>query len=168
MNNIQLLSAIKQLQDSLPPQVLLQAPIFFTDALNRFAPIHLEWINSWDAFFAVLAIRFKDRGHGKVKRKEFVLQNRGTQRMIDFVRPLELCVRPGQKLDMSMVFREVQGVVSRNECPRCHEPSSGAAEDEVKWYVRPNPDRYVLTFEVRNANVASVGSKSWRNHERQL
>jgi hypothetical protein len=45
--------------------------VIFLDALSGVAPIHLDWIDSWDAFLAVLEVRFKSLGHSKVKRRKF-------------------------------------------------------------------------------------------------
>ena len=49
INNAQqaeLLTAVKMIQTSLPAQVLLQQPFIFVDAVDRPAPIHLDWIDS--------------------------------------------------------------------------------------------------------------------------
>jgi hypothetical protein len=134
MNNKQLLSALHQLQESLPPQVLLQQPIMFTDALNRVAPIHLAWIDSWDAFQAVLQVRFAHLGYKKVKRREFALQESTTRRDVPFTRPIAMCLLPGQKLDMSMIFQD-QGERSSNTCPHCQAHCEGSTDSETTWYV---------------------------------
>ena len=113
--------------------MLLQKPVIFLDALNRVAPIHLDWIDSWDAFLAVLEVRFKSLGHSKVKRREFTLQETTTRRAIILSRPIGMCLTPGQHLAMSMVFRDLTGGESTNMCPHCHEPCDGAATEDIEW-----------------------------------
>ena len=74
-----------------------QQPVIFRDALNRVAPFHLEFINSHEAFFAVLEIRFKDVGINKVRRREFALQNAGATTDIDLRKPWEASFVPDSK-----------------------------------------------------------------------
>lgn len=135
MNNKQLLSALRQLQKSLPPQVLLQQPVMFTDALNRIAPIHLEWIDSWDAFQAVLQVRFTHLGYNKVKRREFALQDTVTRKELLNTTPIAVCLMPGQKIDMSMIFQD-QSERPSNTCPHCQTSCEGLTDSETIWYVR--------------------------------
>lgn len=135
MNNVQLLSALKQLQDSLPPQVLLQQPVMFTDALDRIAPIHLDWIDTWDAFLAVLEVRFTHLGYNKIKRKEFALQDTATRIDLPFARPIDRCLKPGQKIDMSMIFQDQASESLSNSCPHCQTPCDGSTDLETTWYV---------------------------------
>jgi hypothetical protein len=132
-NNVQLLAALRQIQNSLPPQVLLQKPVIFTDALDRIAPVHLEWITSWESFLAVLEIRFKDLRRSKIRRRKFTLRETATRRMITILRPLNVSVTPGQHVDMSMIFRDDTGEYSEAVCPHCHLSCDGAAEDDVEW-----------------------------------
>ena len=55
-----------------------QEPAILDDALGRIFPIHLEFINSWDAFLFVLAGHFKDTpGSTKINKKEFLLHGSG-------------------------------------------------------------------------------------------
>lgn len=129
-----MLAALKQLQDSLPPQVLLQKPVIFTDALDRIAPVHLEWITSWESFLVVLEIRFKDLGRSKIRRQEFTLRETATRRTITFFRPLDVSLMPGQYVEMSMVFRDDAGEYQEDVCPHCHLDCYGAAEEDMEWY----------------------------------
>jgi hypothetical protein len=51
------------------------------DAIGRIAPVHLQFVTSWDAFNAVLEIRFRDlQGFKKVKDKQYGLRNKATKR----------------------------------------------------------------------------------------
>jgi hypothetical protein len=131
-STLQIVAAIEKQQKALPLQVLLQQPILFTDALNRIAPINLEWINSWDAFFAVLETRFKHRGISKVRRKEFALQEPSSGRAIAWSKPLDVCLLSGQHITMSMIFEETLAA-SADTCPHCHASCSGSMEKEVEW-----------------------------------
>jgi hypothetical protein len=111
---------------------MLQQPVTFRDALNRVAPIHLEWINSHAAFLAVLELRFQDVGKRKIQRKEFVLQRVGASKDIDLCRPWETCLCPGQQVDMSMIFRDVE-VMDSTICPACKEECFGQSGAEIEW-----------------------------------
>jgi hypothetical protein len=135
MNNLQLLSALEQLQKSIPAQVLLKEPVIFTDALDRVAPIHLDWITSWDAFLAVLEVRFSHLGSNKIKRREFALQESATRSELAFTRPIDLCLKPGQHVDMCMIFQDRTGVTAKNVCPHCHTICEGSTDTETIWYV---------------------------------
>lgn len=49
---------------------LEEAPFMLEDAIGRLAPVHLRFVTSWDAFDAVLSIRFQGKpGWNKVCRK---------------------------------------------------------------------------------------------------
>ena len=50
------MSAQIRLQAEIPPQVLLQQPMVFRDALNRVTPVHLEFINSSEVIHPTLAV----------------------------------------------------------------------------------------------------------------
>lgn len=80
----------------------------FRDALDRVAPIHLEWINSREAFMAVLKVRFKDFGLHKIQNGEFALQDTGSADDIDLSdisRDWDFIFAPGQQVDMSVIFK---------------------------------------------------------------
>ena len=40
-------------QTQIPPQVLLQQPVVFRDALDRVTPVHLDFIDSAEASFSL-------------------------------------------------------------------------------------------------------------------
>jgi hypothetical protein len=127
-----MLHAFQTMQRSLPAQVMLQQPVTFRDALNRIAPIQLEWIDSAAAFLAVLELRFQDVGKRKIQRKEFALQRVGAFKDIDLRRPWKTCFCPGQQVDMSMVFRGVE-VMDSAICPACKEECFGQSDAENEW-----------------------------------
>lgn len=121
------------LEKQIPPQVLLQRPIVLLDACGNVAPFHTEFINSLDAFVAVLKVRFKQsgvsgRGLKKLDRLEFVIRDR--QRELCLTDTWEAVFRPGQKVDMSMAFRRYG---SENICPGCHARGEGIGDHEKEW-----------------------------------
>jgi hypothetical protein len=134
MSNFQSFRVLDKLCNALPQQIENQQPVIFRDALNRVAPIHLEWINSHEAFMAVLEIRFKNSGLQKIRRNEFSLQKAGSNRDIDLNRPWEICFCPGQRVNMSMVFSEYHNT-NMAVCPACQHECFRETDVEVEWYV---------------------------------
>ena len=132
MQHVQTLNALQMIQGSLPPQVMLQKPVMFLDALDRLAPFHLEWINSHEAFLAVLKVRFRSHGLRMVENGHFALQDTKMKRDIDMARPWEACLFPGQECDMSMLFR-VQSSDDTTSCANCHHMCSGKAGEDITW-----------------------------------
>src|SRR5436190_21624377 len=92
---------IQSMLSSHSERTLIQEPFILEDAIGRVAPVHLQFISSWEAFDSVLDLRFRDLpGHRKVKRKEFVLQERATSREIDRSYPWQASFLPGQRIDI--------------------------------------------------------------------
>lgn len=109
---------IQQLQASLPPQVDRQQPILFEDAHERLTPFHVEFINSFAAFQAVLEVRFSQvPGLKKVRGLEYAMQDTASKKALDLSRPWESIFRPGRKVVMSMLFQQVESTIS--SCPGC-------------------------------------------------
>ncbi|KAI9766819.1 MAG: hypothetical protein M1840_006295 [Geoglossum simile] len=127
---VQNMESMLQTQKSIPPQVELQRPVTLLDACGRLAPFHLDFINSAEAFIAVLRVRFKHAGLEKIERGEFVIRETSRKRAIDLSKPWESALMPGQKIDMSMVFRKQN--VPQSSCPGCQSVNGGFAEDEVE------------------------------------
>jgi len=128
------LQILEVIHSNLPPQIMQQQPVLFRDALDRVAPIHLEWINSWEAFLAVLKVRFKERGLRKVENMEFVLQRAGSRRDIKMVESWETAFCPGQEVNMSIIFHQT-GYAASSLCPSCRYECFGDTGSEMKWYV---------------------------------
>jgi hypothetical protein len=75
------------LQLEVPAQVMLRRPIILIDAFeeNRL-PFHLEFINSFEALFAVFMIRFKYKGDlavDRLRRQLFDLYESSKQKRVD-------------------------------------------------------------------------------------
>ena len=137
-SEVQKLLNMLELQRNIPPQVLLQQPVIFVDAFARVAPFHLEFIDSAEAFLAIIRIKFEQAGVGraglrKLKRSEFEIQETTGQRRIDLGRPWASVFQPGQRVSMSMVF---QRLVSPSTCPACSTESIGGKE-RIEWSVLP-------------------------------
>lgn len=130
--------AVLSIQESLTQSMdrtLIQDPFVLEDPLGRVAPVHLQFITSWKAFHAVLATRFEGLpGHEKIKRREFVLQERATSREISGEDPWEIAFRPGSSVCMSLLFqRDVKSAESNSHCPYCGSISDKATADDVHW-----------------------------------
>ncbi|KAI2179943.1 hypothetical protein LOZ41_006009, partial [Ophidiomyces ophidiicola] len=131
------------LQGAIPPQVILQRPVILLDAFGKVAPFHLDFIDSLDAFVAVLKIRseqagVQDGGLQKLDKKEFCIRDTPRRRNLDLSRPWATVFRPGQNVDMSMVFRRR---LAPTTCPDCCCQNAPCEEDgEVEcdfcglWY----------------------------------
>jgi hypothetical protein len=78
---------IIQVQQEIPPQVMLRRPVILIDAFeeNRL-PFHLEFIDSFEALSAVLLVRFKEKGDDavyRIRQQLFVLYEYFRQKQID-------------------------------------------------------------------------------------
>ena len=129
--NLQIYHMILNLQTNLPPQIERERPVILLDACGHLCPVHLDFINSAEAFLAVLKVRFKDIGLQKIERGQFALENAQTKRLIDLRRPWHTCMLPGQRIDMSMIFSQAD--VPRSTCPGCRHENSNANTEDVEW-----------------------------------
>lgn len=133
--NLATFRMVSELRASLPSHLdrcLIQEPFLLENAIGREAPVHLQFINSWDAFYAVLEIRFQDlQGYNKVKRKEFVLQERTTTRDISRTGSWEGSFLPGQRVDMSITFTELRQNVELS-CPKCQTMNRNCSR-QTQW-----------------------------------
>jgi hypothetical protein len=80
----------------------------------------------------ILIERFEKRpGHQKVLNGEFAIEEGITGRDISRETEFKMCFRPGQKIDMSMIFSDLDA--SNNHCPRCRTKSEASAEARTQW-----------------------------------
>jgi hypothetical protein len=80
----------------------------------------------------ILAKKFeKHPGHGKIQRREFAIEDDATGRELTRDIDWSLCFRPGQKVDMSITFPELDA--STNHCPRCGTNSAASSEIRTQW-----------------------------------
>lgn len=125
-----------------PGQVQRQQPVYMIDAFNRESPFHLEFVRSAEALRAVLKVNFKESGCGPemIDRGAFVIEETGSQTLIDMTQDWDTCFYPGQRVAMSMVFK--QEMVG-SSCPRCKTPHDESTGEEITWSVG-NLDLYIL------------------------
>ncbi|KAE8441910.1 hypothetical protein EG329_004168 [Mollisiaceae sp. DMI_Dod_QoI] len=95
-----------------------QAPVTLEDALGFMVPIPLELVNTWEMFDIILSKRFeKHPGHEMIQRREYAIEDSSSGHELGRESELLLCVRPGQKIEMTVVFSEKNS--AGNSCPRC-------------------------------------------------
>lgn len=136
--NLATYRAVLSIQESLGHSMdrpLIQDPFVLEDPLGRVAPVHLQFITSWNAFYAVLATRFEGLpGHKKIQQREFVLQERATNREISGKEPWEVSFRPGGSVLMSLVFqRDAKSAGTNGHCPYCGSISERGTAEDVHW-----------------------------------
>ena len=124
MQSIEDMRMMLQLQVKVPPQVLLQQPVIFLDPFGKTAPFHLEFIDSSESFMAVLSTRFKSAGVtpaglSKLDNHDFLIQDSRQKRPIDLKKNWASVFRPGQNVDMSMIFHRF--ACPPSTCPVCLE-----------------------------------------------
>lgn len=137
--HIRIFNAVTQIQQllcSIPPQIEREQPVLFEDAHGRLSPFHVEFINSYGAFQAVLEARFENvPGLRKVINLEYAMQDTQSKKIIDLSGPWENAIRPGRKFVMSMIFQMSNAVVSA--CPGCSTETSSRlvnAGSDIQWY----------------------------------
>jgi hypothetical protein len=82
-------------------------------------------------FDTILAKRFEQLpGQNKVRRKEYALEDHQSGQELNASKQWSLCFRPGQKVDMSMIFRQNQASTS---CPGCKTESHLADISTIEW-----------------------------------
>ena len=82
----------------------------------------------------MLEVRFRQLpGHGKVQRNEYALEASRSNQDIDCALAFRRWFRPGQEVDMSMVFNNSAGQAT--SCPGCGIFASGPGDSRMKWLV---------------------------------
>lgn len=80
----------------------------------------------------ILTKRFeKHPGHAKIRRREFAIEEGSTGTEVSRTKDWNICVYPGKKIDMSVVFPE--GAGESNHCPRCRTKSPASTEARTQW-----------------------------------
>jgi hypothetical protein len=133
MVNFATYRAVICLQSALPSRLergLIGDPVILEDPIGRIASVHLQFIDSWDAFHSVLEVRFRNMpGHRKLKQRRYALQVGGTGRDVELSRPWQNAFLPGQRIEMSFIFEDRSG---GNTCPGCQNPSEHPAEVDTR------------------------------------
>jgi hypothetical protein len=129
--------AIQRVLPSYLERTMFRDPFILEDAIGRISPVHMDFVNSWEAFDAILRLRFQDvQGFKKVQNKEYILQEHATKREIARTRPWEIAFLPGQRVDMSLIFMrkaEVTEEVPSISCPNCQAVSTLFQDSEQQW-----------------------------------
>jgi len=144
--NIATYNAVMSLHAVLPgysDRILVHQSFTLEDAIGRVAPVHLQFINSWEAFDAVLEARFRTiQGLRKIQAKEYILQEKTSKKEVNRGWSWEGAFLPGQHIEMSLIFENkgdggYKGTA--NSCPGCHGGvlGSGNPDAEVQWYGKP-------------------------------
>ncbi|KAI4131239.1 MAG: hypothetical protein LQ338_001332 [Usnochroma carphineum] len=139
----QVLLDIQNILKTVPGQIERQQPVVLNDALGRYAPFHLEFIRSPEALISVLSINFRRIGSAseKIQKNEFTIHDSRSKKDIDLTRPLEECFRPGQHVEMSMVFDRFEA--STRYCPGCRHQFRVNAGEDIEWFVASLSSRRV-------------------------
>lgn len=136
--NLRVFAMIRDIQTfilNIPNQVQRQQAVEFTDPFNRIKPFHLEFITSEAAFLSVLKHDFVGRGCdvALLEHGNFVIDDIGTGRSVDWKVPWDCRFAPGQRVAMSIMFRE--GPYRSRTCPGCHTAQDAKYNEEIIWYV---------------------------------
>ena len=136
LTNVAIYQAVTEIRSQLPSRLercLYQEPFLLEDAIGRIAPVHMQFISSWDAFDAVLESRFRNvPGYKMVQEKKYAIQESATKREIRRSQAWDASFLPGQKVVMSMLFDAA--ATSTTTCPRCQTPSTELQNAEIHWY----------------------------------
>ncbi|KAL9135056.1 MAG: hypothetical protein Q9175_003762 [Cornicularia normoerica] len=124
------IATVARVSQAIPAQVLLSTPVILLDARGRSAPFHLEFIDSSEAFIAVLKVRFKDIGLRKIENGQFALEDTTRKRSLRLSDAWSTTVRPGQHISMSMIFRLQES--PNTTCPSCGHENEESDETEVE------------------------------------
>jgi hypothetical protein len=134
--NVAIFRTVSEIRASLPSHLertLIQEPFILEDAIGRIAPVDLQFITAWDAFDSVLEVRFRNiQGYRKIVDKDFVLQDSATKREISRKLPWEGAFLPGQRVVMSIVFKDGPES-SHTRCPGCQLTCGSSSEFGVQW-----------------------------------
>ena len=159
MGTIQDMRRMLLAQENIPSQVLLQQPISLLDPFGKFAPFHLEFVESFDCFLAILKARFvhagvKPAGLSKLVYREFTIENSKHQRPIDLGQKWEQVWQPGEQYDMRMIFNRFSCPPST--CPSCYEVDD--YPEDVQIYCKN------CGLEYENVQAISHTSPRWEIH----
>ena len=124
---------ILNIQQRLPSHLerrLYQEPFILEDAHNRFKPVYMDCITSWDVFDAWLEAQFRDLpGLAMVQNQRYVLHESATNRDIQRRRSWDNAFLPGQRIVMCMLFEDS---FASSCCPKCYLVSPDT-ETDIEW-----------------------------------
>ncbi|PMD42379.1 hypothetical protein L207DRAFT_310323 [Hyaloscypha variabilis F] len=109
-----------------------QAPMTLEDAHGELLPLPLELVVSWEMLDSILLAHFRTLdGEKKVQKREFQIEDSMTGDALSRKNPWSQICKPGRKIDMSMIFKDVgkTSVV----CPGCNTISKEKMGIQVEW-----------------------------------
>jgi hypothetical protein len=132
-----------QAQQEVPHQIMLSQPVVLLDACGRVAPFHLEFVNSLEAFVAIMIIRFEKAGISqeglqKLANHEFTLRDTRRKRPIDLTKPWCSALKPGQLIDMNVLYPTITYRLTQ----------LSASNRQLLWYVFAFLKEYDATNEI--------------------
>ena len=117
------LSAVQRIEERLPSrsEQFLIRTFILEDVLGRITQIDMDYVNSWDAFDAMLAVCFLGLpGHKKVAKRDCVIQDQKTSKELLRSIPWSGSFLPGQRIIMGLIFRKRLQKAQSAFCPGCH------------------------------------------------
>jgi hypothetical protein len=117
------LSAVQRIEERLPSrsEQLLIRTFILEDVLGRITQIDMDYVNTWDAFDAMLAVCFLGLpGHKKVAKRDYVIQDQKTSKELLRSIPWSGAFLPGQRIIMGLIFRKRLQKAQSVFCPGCH------------------------------------------------
>ncbi|RYN25550.1 hypothetical protein AA0115_g7610 [Alternaria tenuissima] len=104
------------------------------DALGWKFSIPLELITSWDTLHSILIDRFsKQPGYDLIRDRRYAIRDDVSGLDIRQNKPLTYVLRPGQKVNMCMVY--FTGDKDSMTCPRCKKSTLRADNLAFTWWV---------------------------------
>ncbi|KLU92259.1 hypothetical protein MAPG_11205 [Magnaporthiopsis poae ATCC 64411] len=110
-------------------------PVRLEDAMGSIIELPLECLYGWQDVDYILRRRFEElglKGYEKVLRRQYALEDDCSGRDLDRSRPPKAWLRPGMKVNMSMVFAATDQELTRSWCPRCRSGVASIEETTVR------------------------------------
>ena len=105
-------------------------PCHLRDYLGESMPLHLQFVNCWEAIDAVLEVRYRGMpGYDKIVNKAFVYRDRSTGHDIPRIDSNHIFLRPGQQIEILLRYYAHEIAFSNS----AHCRSCLLLEDDTKW-----------------------------------
>jgi hypothetical protein len=86
-------------------------------------------------FDTIIVKRFEEQpGYKMVQRRQFAIEDDLTGREASRSFGWSICLRPGQKINMTMIFPDSDA--NSTSCPGCGTESAASTEDRIQWYFK--------------------------------
>jgi Ubiquitin-like domain len=125
------LSAVRRIEEQLQSRsnAALARTFTFEDALGRVTQVDMVYVSSWDAFDGMLEACFRGcPGHSKVAEKDYVFQDRETNRELQRSMPWSAAMFPGRSILMAVTFRR-----NRQRSSLVYYVNCKARLEETRW-----------------------------------